>query len=70
MRKTSTSITTTATELPTIITVKEAAALARVGQSTIYSMLNAGQLPYIRIGRTFRIRRQDFLRFLGLEDPA
>ena len=70
MTNTATTSSPISTELPTIITVKEAAALARVGQSTIYSMLNAGKLPYIRIGRTFRIRRQDFLRFLGLEDPA
>lgn len=41
------------------MTVGEVAAALRVSTMTVYRLINAGELPAARIGRSFRIREQD-----------
>ena len=31
---------------------------------TVYRLINAGELPAVRIGRSFRVREDDFDRYL------
>lgn len=50
-----------------LIRVSEAAAMAAVSRQTIYEMINAGILPFVRIGKTqrdIRIRYDAFLRWI------
>ncbi|MGH9108275.1 MAG: helix-turn-helix domain-containing protein [Acidimicrobiales bacterium] len=46
------------------MTVSEVAAVLRVSAMTVYRLINAGELPAVRIGRSFRVREQDFDRYL------
>ena len=46
------------------MTVSEVAAVLRVSAMTVYRRINAGELPAVRIGRSFRVRQQDLDRYL------
>lgn len=47
------------------MTVGEVAAVLRVSSMTVYRLINAGELPAVRIGRSFRVRSEDFDRYLA-----
>lgn len=51
-------------DLPAILTVDEAAAFLRIGRSSAYSAIAAGQLPAIRIGRKLRVSRDALARLV------
>jgi excisionase family DNA binding protein len=38
-----------------LLTVAEVAALMRVSKMTVYRLLHAGDLPSVRVGRSFRV---------------
>ena len=42
-------------QLPVLFTSAEAMEILGVGKNTIYRLLNSGELPAIRIGRSWRI---------------
>ena len=47
------------------LTVAEVAAMMRVSKMTVYRMVHSGDLPAIRVGRSFRVPEQavhDYLR--------
>lgn len=46
------------------MTVGEVAARLRVSNMTVYRLVNSGQLPAVRVGRSYRIRQSDVLRYL------
>jgi len=41
------------------LTVQEVADLVRVSTMTVYRLIKAGDLPAVRVGRSFRVREQD-----------
>lgn len=41
------------------MTVGEVAAFLRVSNMTVYRLINAGELPAVRVGRSFRLREED-----------
>ena len=47
------------------VTVGEVAALLRVSNMTVYRLVQAGHLPAVRVGRSYRIREEDVDRYLG-----
>lgn len=47
------------------MTVNEVASLLRVSNMTVYRLINAGELPAARIGKSYRIRRGDIDRYLS-----
>ena len=49
------------------VTVSEVAALLRVSNMTVYRLVQAGQLPAVRVGRSYRIREEDVDRYLGAQ---
>jgi excisionase family DNA binding protein len=49
------------------LTVAEVAATLRVSNMTVYRLINAGDLPAVRIGRSFRLRQEDLDRFLAAQ---
>ena len=41
------------------LTVQEVAQLMRVSSMTVYRLIRAGDLPAVRVGRSFRVRDVD-----------
>ena len=56
----------TANPLPDFLTVKEAAAILRVGTMTIYRIVQTGDLPAYHFGErgSIRIERTDLYRYM------
>jgi len=47
------------------VTVAEVATIMRVSKMTVYRLVHAGELPAVRVGRSFRVPEQavhDYLR--------
>lgn len=47
------------------LTVAEVASIMRVSKMTVYRLVHAGELPAVRVGRSFRVPERavhDFLR--------
>lgn len=47
------------------VTVAEVAGQLRVSNMTVYRLVQAGQLPAIRVGRSYRIREEDVDKYLA-----
>ena len=47
------------------VTVAEVADLLRVSNMTVYRLVQSGQLPAIRVGRSYRLREEDVDRYLA-----
>jgi excisionase family DNA binding protein len=52
------------------VTVGEVAAALRVSNMTVYRLVQSGQLPAVRVGRSYRIREDDVDRYLGEQFTA
>lgn len=50
---------------PRFLTVAEVAELARVSKMTVYRMVHAGELPAIRVGKSFRVPYEEVEKLLG-----
>jgi excisionase family DNA binding protein len=48
-----------------LLMVREVAELMRVSNMTVYRLIKAGDLPALRVGKNFRIRRSDVEAYLG-----
>ena len=46
-------------------TVQEVAELLRVSSMTVYRLIKAGDLPAVRVGRSFRVRDVDVDAYLA-----
>jgi excisionase family DNA binding protein len=46
------------------LTVGEVANVLRVSNMTVYRLINAGELPAVRVGRSFRLRESDLDAYL------
>jgi len=52
------------------LTVAEVAAIMRVSKMTVYRLVHSGELPAVRVGRSFRVPEQavhDYLRDAFIE---
>ena len=47
------------------LTVQEVAELMRVSSMTVYRLIKSGDLPSVRVGRSFSVREEDVDRYLG-----
>ena len=58
-----------ATQVPNakarFLTVAEVATLLRVSNMTVYRLIQGGELPAVRVGKSYRIREDDIDRYLG-----
>jgi len=52
------------------MTVSEVASSLRVSTMTVYRLINGGELPAARIGRSFRVRPQDLEQYLSAQFNA
>lgn len=46
------------------MTVGEVARQLRVSNMTVYRLVNSGQLAAVRVGRSYRIRQSDVVKYL------
>jgi excisionase family DNA binding protein len=46
------------------LTVAEVAAVMRVSKMTVYRLVHSGELPAVRVGRSFRVREKDVNDYL------
>lgn len=55
-----------------LLTAGEVADLLRVSTMTVYRLIRGGELPAVRVGRSYRVRSQDLDAYLEaqLVDPA
>jgi excisionase family DNA binding protein len=47
------------------LTVQEVADIMRVSTMTVYRIIKSGELPAVRVGRSFRVRDVDVDTYLG-----
>jgi excisionase family DNA binding protein len=47
------------------MTVAEVAATMRVSNMTVYRLIKAGDLPALRVGRSYRVRESDVEKYLS-----
>ena len=52
-------------QLPIVLTPAEAMDVLGVGKNTMYWLLNSGQLPAVRIGRSWKISLDAIHQFIG-----
>ena len=46
------------------LTVAEVAAITRVSKMTVYRLVHAGDLPAVRVGRSFRVPEDEVHKYL------
>jgi excisionase family DNA binding protein len=46
------------------LTVAEVAAVMRVSKMTVYRLVHSGELPAVRVGRSFRVSEHDVDEYL------
>jgi excisionase family DNA binding protein len=63
------SSTSTLATLPEVLTVREAAAILRIGRNQLYQAVGRGELGAVRIGRSIRIPKQALLDLLAAAGP-
>ena len=49
---------------PKFLTVAEVAAMMRVSKMTVYRLVHGGELPAVRVGRSFRVTEDDVNEYL------
>ena len=47
------------------LTVQEVADLMRVSSMTVYRLIKSGELPAVRVGRSFRVAKSDVDTYLA-----
>lgn len=57
--------TTTIPDDEPLLTVAEVSRALRVSKMTIYRLIDAGELPALRIGRSFRVPESAYRAYLG-----
>ncbi len=48
-----------------LLTVEEAATTLRIGRSTVYELMRAGEIATVRIGRSRRVVAESLTAYLG-----
>ena len=49
---------------PKFLTIAEVATMMRVSKMTVYRLVHNGELPAVRVGRSFRVREEDANEYL------
>lgn len=47
------------------LTVTEVAKMMRVSKMTVYRLLHEGELPFVQVGRSFRVFESDVHKYLS-----
>lgn len=57
-------------ELPMVLTVKDVAAALNIGYNSAYELVRSDQIKCIRIGKTYRVLKDELRQFLGAPEPS
>lgn len=49
---------------PDVLEIKDICSILRIGRKTAYQLLNSGAIPYRRIGRNYKIRKDAVIHYL------
>lgn len=49
---------------PKFLTIAEVASMMRVSKMTVYRLVHSGELPAVRVGRSFRVPESDVDEYL------
>ena len=49
---------------PKFLTIAEVASMMRVSKMTVYRLVHGGELPAVRVGRSFRVLEEDVHEYL------
>lgn len=49
---------------PKFLTIAEVASVMRVSKMTVYRLVHSGELPAVRVGRSFRVTEDDVNEYL------
>lgn len=49
---------------PKFLTIAEVASMMRVSKMTVYRLVHNGELPAVRVGRSFRVTEDDVHEYL------
>ncbi len=49
---------------PKFLTIAEVAGMVRVSKMTVYRLVHSGELPAVRVGRSFRVSEDDVDEYL------
>ena len=49
----------------TFLTIAEVAEIMRVSKMTVYRLVHAGEMPAVRVGRSFRVHEKAVEDYLG-----
>lgn len=52
-------------EINEFLTPQEVMSLLYIGKNSFYRLVNSGELPAFRIGKLWRVRREDVIKFNG-----
>ena len=47
------------------LTVAEVASMMRVSSMTVYRLIKAGELPAVRVGKSYRVAEEDLDKYLA-----
>lgn len=56
--------------LPSFLTTEEVLACLKVTPRTVYRLIQAGELPAVRVGRQWRFRRADLDHWLSTREAG
>ena len=47
-----------------VLEIKDICAVLRIGRKTAYKLLQSGQIPYCKVGRNYKIRKDALIAYL------
>lgn len=50
---------------PDVLDVKDLCSILRIGRKTAYHLLKSGVIPYRRIGRNYKIRKDTIIEYMN-----
>jgi excisionase family DNA binding protein len=51
-------------DIPAVMTPEDAAKILNIGMNSIYSLLRSGNLSSVKIGKQYRITKNNLIKFL------
>ena len=55
---------------PMLMTIKDVQEATQLGRTKLYELMRDGKLPYLRIGRSVRVRRDAFEEWLAEQEAV
>ena len=49
---------------PDVVTVKDLCVMLHIGRNSAYSLLNNGDIKYVKVGKTYKIPKKYIIDFL------